>query len=70
MRTAVTMLVAIVLILITVVGVYTVTESTINSGGNEAADAGGMFSQQLECAIFGGSKEECDTFETDDNGGG
>ncbi len=70
MRTAVTVIVAVVLVLITVVGIYTVTDSLISSGGSQTADASGSFSGQLSCAIFGGSTQECDPFETDEDGGG
>lgn len=68
MKTAITVLIALVLVLLTVIGIYTVTDSIVSSGSSEVAGSSGSFSSQFRCATLGGDSSECgDIFDEGDD---
>lgn len=63
---SVNVVIALVLVLITLVGVYAATDSVVGSGTNEAGDTGNFFSDCMG-EILGGDdrSSDCEFFSSD-----
>lgn len=67
MKTSITVIIALVLVLMTIIGIYTATSTVVTQGAGNAYDTSESFSDSLNCAITGGSADECDDFSGGDD---
>ena len=67
MNTVIQVVIAIVLILITITGIYTVTDATFDSAGDEVDDSSGLITG---CLSGGSESDSCQLFSSNEDDGG